>query len=106
MKYSWLYILPLLIYALLNNTVEAFSLVYYLLLVAAFFAFRLAKLRYPRNVYPWTARAAQLSFYATTIALLLRDRFFDALIVNGLLALTLLFVLLDLFLPKKEQSPS
>lgn len=106
MNYSWLYIIPLLIYMILNNAVEEFSLVYYLLMIAAFFAFRLAKLRYPRNVYPWTARAAQFSFYALTITLLLRDRYFDGMIVNGLLVLTLLFVLLDLLLPKKEHSPS
>ncbi len=102
MKFSLLYVIPLVIYLLLNVYTETFSLITYIIILSAFFAFRLSRLRYPRNVYPWTARAAHVSFYALTVALMLRDRLFSEALVNGLLAVTLLFVILDLAMPAKK----
>lgn len=104
MKSNLFYFLPMLVYVLVNNFITNFSWPYFLILLLGFVVFQLARLRYPKDAIPATAKATQASFYLLTVAIIFRDQFLDPLIVNVLLGLTFGLVLMEIFQNKKEPS--
>ncbi|CEG22663.1 hypothetical protein BN1080_01596 [Planococcus massiliensis] len=98
------YFIPLIIFGVINNWIEQFSWPYYLVLLLAFLLFQLARLRYPKDAVPGIAKISQGLFYALTVAIILRDKYLDAALVNVLIAFTLVAVLVEISQNRKKPS--
>lgn len=100
MKTLVFYFVPLAVYAAVNNFVEAIAWPHYLVLLFAFLAFQLGRLRYPKDAVPPAAKVTQAVFYALAVAVIFRDKYLDTGLVNLLVILTTVFVLVELFVVK------
>ncbi|MBT2582096.1 hypothetical protein J7E21_04690 [Planococcus sp. ISL-109] len=105
MKTLLFYFLPLAIYAAVNNGVsEDLSWPYYLILLLAFLMFQLGRLRYPKNAVPPAAKVTQAVFYVLAVAMIFRDKYLDAGLVNLMIVLATVFVVVELFITKPQQN--
>lgn len=104
MKSVLFYFIPLLIFAVVNNTVAVLTWPYYLVLLLAFLVFQLARMRYPKDAIPPIAKITQAAFYILTVATIFRDQFLDALIINLLLGITFGLVIVEISQTKKKPS--
>lgn len=104
MKSILFYLIPLAIFVAINNFIDNLFWPYYIVLLLAFLAFQLARLRYPKNELPMTAKLAQAAFYILTVAVIFRDQFLSVSVINILLGLTLGLVIVDLLVSKKQPS--
>lgn len=102
MNYILFYIIPLVIYAIVNNTVDNLYWPHFLLLLASFVIFQLARMRYPKDKIPATAKVAQAAFYVLTVALIFRDQFLEPLIINVFLGITIGLVIIEIMKGKKQ----
>lgn len=98
------YIIPLIIYAIVNNAVANLYWPHFLLLLFSFVVFQLARIRYPKDNIPAPAKVAQGAFYVLTVAIIFRDQFLDPLIVNVLLGITIGLVIFEISQDKKQAS--
>ncbi|MDN5710623.1 MAG: hypothetical protein L0G95_14360 [Planococcus sp. (in: firmicutes)] len=104
MKTLLLYLVPLIVYALMNNLVnDSFTWPQYLILLFAFLAFQLGRLRYPKNEVPPAAKVTQAVFYVLTVAIIFRDKYLDAGLVNLMIALVAVFVIVEWIIAKPQQ---
>ena len=98
------YIIPLVVYAIVNNTVDNLYWPHFLLLLLSFVVFQLARMRYPKDKIPAPAKVAQGAFYVLTVAIIFRDQFLEPLIVNVLLGVTIGLVIFEISQDKKQAS--
>ena len=98
------YIIPLVVYAIVNNTVDNLYWPHFLVLLLSFVVFQLARLRYPKDKLPTTAKVSQAAFYVLTVAIIFRDHFLEPLIVNVLLGITIGLVIIEIMQGKKQAS--
>lgn len=98
------YIVPLIIYAIVNNTVDNLYWPHFLVLLIGFVIFQLARLRYPKDKIPATAKVAQGAFYVLTVAIMFRDHFLEPLIINVFLGVTIGLVIIEIVQGKKQAS--
>lgn len=104
MKSLLFYIIPLVVYTIVNNTVDNLYWPHFLLLLLSFVVFQLARIRYPKDKVPATAKVAQAAFYVLTVAIIFRDQFLEPLIVNVLLGITIGLVIIEIAQGKKQAS--
>lgn len=104
MKSLLFYIIPLVVYAIVNNSVDNLYWPHFLLLLLSFVVFQLARIRYPKDKVPATAKVAQAAFYVLTVAIIFRDQFLEPLIVNVLLGITIGLVIIEIAQGKKQAS--
>lgn len=102
MKWVLFYLIPLLVFAMVNNLVAELSWPHYLVLLLAFLTFQLARMRYPKDAIPAIAKITQAAFYILTVATIFRDEFLDPLIINVLLAVTLAIVIVEFIQTQKK----
>ncbi|ANU10751.1 hypothetical protein A1A1_09886 [Planococcus antarcticus DSM 14505] len=102
MKSVLFYFIPLLIFAVINNTIAVLSWPHYLVLLLAFLVFQLARLRYPKDGIPPIAKITQAAFYILTVATIFRDEFLSPLIINVLLGVTFGLVIAEIIQTKKK----
>ncbi len=98
------YIIPLIIYAVVNNTVDNLYWPHFLVLLVSFVIFQLARVRYPKDKIPTTAKIAQGAFYILTVAFIFRDQFLEPLIINVFLGITIGLVIIEIMQGKKQAS--
>ena len=98
------YVIPLIVYVIVNNTVDNLYWPHFLLLLVSFVVFQLARIRYPKDKIPTTAKVSQGAFYVLTVAIIFRDQFLDPLIVNVLLGITIGAVIFEIAQGKKKAS--
>lgn len=96
------YIIPLVVYAVVNNTVDNLYWPHFLVLLLSFIVFQLARLRYPKDNIPSTAKIAQGAFYVLTVAFIFRDQFLDPLIINILLGITIGIAIMEIMQGRKQ----
>lgn len=104
MKSLLFYLIPLVIFAVINNTVASFSWPHYLVLLLAFLMFQLARMRYPKDAIPPIAKITQAVFYILTVATIFRDQFLSPFLINVMLGITLGFVISEIIQTKKKPS--
>ena len=98
------YIIPLVIYAIVNNSVDNLYWPHFLLLLASFVIFQLARVRYPKDKIPTTAKVTQGAFYILTVAFIFRDQFLEPLLINVFLGITIGLVIIEIMQGKKQVS--
>lgn len=98
------YIIPLIIYAVVNNTVDNLYWPHFLVLLVSFVIFQLARVRYPKDKIPTTAKIAQGAFYILTVAFIFRDQFLEPLIINVFIGITIGLVIIEIMQGKKQAS--
>lgn len=96
------YIIPLAVYAIVNNTVANLYWPHFLILLLSFVVFQLARMRYPKDKIPATAKTAQTAFYILTVAFIFRDQFLAPLYINVLLGVTIGLVIIEIMQSKKQ----
>lgn len=96
------YIIPLIVYAIVNNTVDNLYWPHFLVLLLSFIVFQLARLRYPKDKLPSSAKVAQAAFYVLTVAFIFRDQFLDPLIINILLGIAIGLVIMEIMQGRKQ----
>lgn len=104
MKSILFFIIPLIVYTVINNAVDDLFWPYFLVLLIAFVIFQLARLRYPKDAVPLPAKITQAAFYVLTVAFIFRDQFLSPLIINVLLGLTIGLVIAEILQSKKQPS--
>ena len=98
------YTIPLIIYAIVNNTVDKLYWPHFLLLLASFIVFQLARLRYPKDKIPSTTKVAQAAFYVLTVGFIFRDLYLEPLLINVFLGITIGLVIIEIMQSKKQAS--
>ncbi|WP_033542462.1 hypothetical protein [Planococcus sp. CAU13] len=96
------YLIPLVVYAIVNNTVDSLYWPHFLMLLLSFIVFQLARLRYPKDRIPSTAKVAQGAFYVLTIAFIFRDQFLNPLFINVFLGIAIGLVIIEILQGKKQ----
>lgn len=104
MKSLLFYVIPLLIFAVINNTIAVLTWPYYLVLLLAFLVFQLGRTRYPKDALPAIAKTSQVAFYILTVATIFRDQFLSPLLINVLLGVTIGVVIVEIIQTKKKPS--
>ncbi|MGO1060042.1 hypothetical protein ACTL32_12985 [Planococcus sp. FY231025] len=104
MKSVLFYLVPLAVFALVNNLVDRLYWPWFVTLLLAFLMFQLARLRYPKDGVPPIAKASQAFFYILTVAFIFRDQYLDPFIINLLLGVTLGIVIVELMKHRKKPS--
>lgn len=98
------YIVPIVIYLLVNNLVANLYWPHFLVLLLSFLMFQLARVRYPKDAVPLYAKVTQAAFYVLTVAFVFRDQYLNPLIINILLAVTIGLVLAEIMQNRKRPS--
>lgn len=98
------YFVPLIVFGAVNNFVGQFSWPYYVVLLLAFLMFQLARLRYPKDAVPAIAKISQGMFYLLTVAIIFRDHYLNAAIINVLIGITLGVVIVEILQNRKKPS--
>lgn len=96
------YLIPLFVYAVVNNIVDNLYWPHFLVLLLSFIVFQLARLRYQKDRIPSTAKIAQGAFYVLTVAFIFRDQFLEPLFINIFLGITAGLVIMDIMQGKKQ----
>lgn len=104
MKSILFYSIPLFVYLLINNLVTHLSWPYFLILLLSFLLFQFGKLRFPKDALPPITKMTNGVFYVMTVAFAVRDQFLNPLVINILLAITVILAIIDLRQTKKEPS--
>ncbi|MDN3450932.1 hypothetical protein QMA09_12110 [Planococcus sp. APC 3906] len=98
------YIIPIVIYLVVNNLVDHLYWPHFLALLLSFLVFQLVRVRYPKDSIPLYAKITQAAFYVLTVAFIFRDQYLNPAMINILLAVTIGLVIAEIMQNRKKPS--